>query len=86
MGIGIAEGYATLGAIGFEERRDYGAIGNVTNVAARLCSEAQAGQVLVAQRVMAKVEALVEADPIGELPLKGLSRPIPTFNVRALRA
>jgi len=85
MGIGIAEGYATLGAIGFEERWDYGAIGNVTNVAARLCSEAQAGQVLVSQRVMAKVESLVDADPIGELPLKGLSRPIPTFNVKALR-
>jgi len=86
MGIGIAEGYATLGAIGFEERWDYGAIGNVTNVAARLCSEAQTGQVLVSQRVMAKVESLVESDPIGELPLKGLSRPIPTFNVKALRA
>ena len=85
MGIGIAEGYATLGAIGFEERWDYGAIGNVTNVAARLCSEAQAGQVLVSQRVMAKVEAMVEADPIGELPLKGLRKPIATFNVRALR-
>jgi class 3 adenylate cyclase len=86
MGIGIAEGYATLGAIGFEGRWDYGAIGNVTNVAARLCCEAQAGQVLVAQRVMSKVEALVEADPIGELPLKGLSRPIAAFNVKTLRA
>jgi class 3 adenylate cyclase len=86
MGIGIAEGYATLGAIGFEERWDYGAIGNVTNVAARLCSEAQAGQILVAQRVMSKVEALVEAEAAGELALKGLSRPVPAFNVRALRA
>ena len=86
MGVGIAEGYATLGAIGFEERWDYGAIGNVTNVAARLCSEAQAGQVLVSQRVMAKVESFVESDPIGELPLKGLSRPIATFNVKSLRA
>jgi class 3 adenylate cyclase/CheY-like chemotaxis protein len=85
MGIGIAEGYATLGTIGFEERWDYGAIGNVTNVAARLCSEAQAGQVLVSERVMAKVEVMVDADPIGDLPLKGLRRPIPTFNVRALR-
>ena len=86
MGVGIAEGYATLGAIGFEGRWDYGAIGNVTNVAARLCSEAQAGQVLVSQRVMAKVEALVESEGIGELALKGLRRPIATFNVRALRA
>ena len=86
MGIGVAEGYATLGAIGFEERWDYGAIGNVTNVAARLCSEAQAGQILVSQRVMAKVEELVDSEPVGELALKGLRRPVPTFNVRALRA
>jgi DNA-binding response OmpR family regulator len=85
MGIGIAEGYATLGAIGFEERWDYGAIGNVTNVAARLCSEALAGQVLVSQRVMAKVEAMVDSEPVGELALKGLRKPIAAFNVRALR-
>ena len=85
MGIGIAEGYATLGAIGFEERWDYGAIGNVTNVAARLCSEALAGQILVSQRVMGKVEALVESEAVGELALKGLRSPVPTFNVRALR-
>jgi class 3 adenylate cyclase len=85
MGIGIAEGYATLGAIGFEGRWDYGAIGNVTNLAARLCGEAAAGQVLVSQRVMGKVEALVEADSVGELPLKGLSRPIAAYNVKALR-
>jgi class 3 adenylate cyclase len=85
MGIGIAEGYATLGAIGFEGRWDYGAIGNVTNVAARLCGEAAAGQVLVSQRVMGKVEALVEADSVGALTLKGLSRPIPAFNIKALR-
>jgi len=86
MGIGIAEGYATLGAIGFEERWDYGAIGNVTNVAARLCSEAAAGQILVSQRVFAKVENLVESEAVGELALKGLRRAVATFNVRALRA
>ncbi len=86
MGIGIAQGYATLGAIGFEERWDYGAIGNVTNVSARLCSEALAGQVLVSQRVHGKVEKLVEAEPVGALSLKGLQRPIQTYNVRALRA
>jgi adenylate cyclase len=86
MGIGIAEGYATLGAIGFEGRWDYGAIGNVTNVAARLCSEAVAGQILISQRVMAKVESMVAADSVGELPLRGLRKPIATFNVRALRA
>ena len=86
MGVGIAEGYATLGAIGFEGRWDYGAIGNVTNVAARLCSEAAAGQVLISQRVMAKVEALVDCEGVGELALKGLRKPIAAFNVKALRA
>jgi DNA-binding response OmpR family regulator len=86
MGIGIAEGYATLGAIGFEERWDYGAIGNVTNVAARLCGEALAGQILVSQRVQGKVETLVDSEAVGELALKGLRRPVQTFNVRALRA
>ncbi len=86
MGIGIAEGYATLGAIGFEGRWDYGAIGNVTNVAARLCGEAGAGQILVSQRVFAKVEDLVESEMVGELSLKGLGRPVKTFNVSRLRA
>jgi adenylate cyclase len=85
MGIGIAQGYATLGAIGFEGRWDYGAIGNVTNVAARLCGEALAGQVLVSQRVHGKVEQLIEAEQVGALALKGMSRPIQTYNVKALR-
>ena len=85
LGIGIAQGYATLGAIGFEGRWDYGAIGNVTNIAARLCSEALAGQVLVSQRVHGKVEQQVEAEQVGALTLKGMSRPIQTYNVKALR-
>lgn len=85
MGIGIAQGYATLGAIGFEGRQDYGAIGNVTNLAARLCGEAKAGQVLVSQRVLGCVEELVQAEPVSELVLKGFRRPVQVFNVSALR-
>lgn len=85
FGVGIANGYATLGAIGFEGRRDYGAIGPVTNLSARLCAEAGSGQVLVSQRVYGKVEDKVQAVHIGELNLKGLSRPVPAFNVQALR-
>jgi len=85
FGIGIAQGYATLGAIGFEGRWDYGAIGSVTNLAARLCGEAKPGQILIARRVFAAVEELVEATPIGELTLKGFARPIPTYDVTALR-
>jgi len=69
FGIGIAQGYATIGAIGFEGRWDYGAIGTVTNLAARLCGEARPGQVLVSQRVLAAVEDLVDVETVGELGL-----------------
>ena len=85
FGVGIAQGYATLGRIGFEGRFDYAAIGRVTNLAARLCAEAQGGQILVSQRVYAAVEALVEAEPLGELELKGFHRPVTVYNVAALK-
>jgi class 3 adenylate cyclase len=85
LGVGIAQGYATIGAIGFEGRWDYGAIGTVTNTAARLCSEAKGGQILVSSRVAAAVEGLVDVEEVGSLALKGLSRPAATFNVRGLR-
>jgi class 3 adenylate cyclase/CheY-like chemotaxis protein len=84
MGIGIAQGYATLGAIGFEGRQDYGAIGNVTNLAARLCSEAAPGQILVSQRVLGRIEDLVRAEPVSELTLKGFRRPVQVFSVLGL--
>jgi class 3 adenylate cyclase/AmiR/NasT family two-component response regulator len=85
FGVGIAQGCATIGAIGFEGRWDYGAIGTVTNLAARLCGEAQGGQILVAQRVAAAVEELAELEEVGPLALKGLLRPVPGFNVRGLK-
>ncbi len=85
LGVGIAQGPAMLGAIGFEGRWDYGAIGTVTNTAARLCAEALPGQVLVSTRVLADVESIVLAEAVGELSLKGLSRPVPAFNVVGLR-
>lgn len=85
IGIGIAQGYATLGAIGFEGRLDYGAIGAVCNLSARLCSEAKGGQTLIPQRVYGRIEELVEAEPIGELTLKGFHRPVPAFNVLGLK-
>jgi adenylate cyclase len=86
FGIGIAHGYATLGAIGFEGRVDYGAIGTVTNLAARLCAEAQPGQVLLTQRVLTTVDALVEAEPVGDVSLKGISRPVKIFNLVTLKS
>jgi class 3 adenylate cyclase/CheY-like chemotaxis protein len=85
LGIGIAQGYATIGAIGFEGRWDYGAIGTVTNLAARLCAEAKAGQILVAQRVGTLVENMAEAEDIGDLPLRGLQRSVRTYNIVRLK-
>jgi class 3 adenylate cyclase len=85
LGVGIAQGYATIGAIGFEGRWDYGAIGTVTNLAARLCAEAQGGQVLITSRVASAVESLVDVDEVGALSLRGLTRPVPTLNVVGLK-
>jgi class 3 adenylate cyclase/CheY-like chemotaxis protein len=85
FGVGIAQGYATLGMLGFEGRIEYGAIGPVANLASRLCDEAQGGQILISQRVFAAVEKLVETVPVGDLSLKGFHKPVPTFNVVRLR-
>ena len=85
FGIGIAQGYATIGAIGFEGRRDYGAIGTVTNLAARLCGEAADGQILVSSRVATVAEGFADASEVGSLTLKGLSRPVRTFNIGELQ-
>ncbi|HRP95704.1 MAG TPA: adenylate/guanylate cyclase domain-containing protein [Rhodocyclaceae bacterium] len=84
LAIGIAEGYATIGAIGFEDRIDYGAIGTVTNLAARLCGEAASGQILTHRRTLARVETLVACEEVGELALKGFSRPVAAVNLLAL--
>ena len=81
FGVGIAQGYATIGAIGFEGRMDYGAIGTVTNLAARLCGEARPRQILISQRVLGAIEAMVEVEELGGLTLKGFSKPVPAFNV-----
>ena len=85
FGVGIAHGYATIGAIGFKGRWDYGAIGTVTNLAARLCGEAKAAQILISQRLLATVEDLVEVEPAGDLVLKGFHRPVPAHNVLRLK-
>jgi len=86
LGIGIAAGYATLGRIGFEGRYDYGALGPVTNLASRLSTGAEAGQTLISQRVYAAVEDAVDAQPVGELELKGFGRPVAAYEVRRIRA
>ena len=84
VGVGIAQGYATLGAIGFEGRLDYGAIGTVTNLAARLCGEAKPGEILISRRLMGTLETLIETKPVGELTLKGFVKPVTAFNVVGL--
>jgi class 3 adenylate cyclase len=82
--LGIAQGYATLGRIGFEGRFDYAAIGSVTNLAARLCAEADAWQVWITDRVLAAVEDLSVAELVGDLQPKGFSRAVRVHNVRDL--
>jgi adenylate cyclase len=81
FGAGIAQGYATLGQIGFSERSGYTAIGTVCNLAARLCAEAKDGQILISSRVARAVEAVARLEDLGNLELKGLRRPVAAFNV-----
>ncbi len=85
FGLGMAEGYATIGPIGFEGRWDYGLIGTVVNLAARLCGEAQPGQILISRRLLGQVEDLIEAEKGSELMLKGFARPVTAFNVLGLK-
>jgi class 3 adenylate cyclase/CheY-like chemotaxis protein len=86
FGIGVAQGFATLGLIGFEERSDYSAVGTVTNLAARLCAEAKDGEILVTTRVASAIEPFARLANMGEIALKGLSRPMAVSNVIGLKA
>lgn len=85
LGIGIAAGYATLGRIGFEGRYDYAAVGTVTNLAARLSAHAERGQTLISERVFAAVEDWVDAEPVGELDLKGFRSAVTAYQVSRVR-
>ena len=86
FGVGMAQGHATLGRIGFEDRFDYTAIGAVINLAARLCAEATDGQVLVSGRLAAAIEAMAELEDLGERALRGMARPAAVANLRSLKA
>ncbi len=85
FGVGISYGFATLGEIGFEGRRDYGVIGTTVNLAARLCDEAAPGQIILSQKAYAAVETAVQAESLGDFDLKGFLRPMAAFNVVRLR-
>ncbi len=84
LGVGIAQGYATLGRIGYADRFEYASVGSVTNLAVRLCAEAAPWQILVTQRVNAAAEDLFVSRLVGELSLRGFSRPVRTFEVSGL--
>jgi adenylate cyclase len=86
LGIGIAQGHATLGRIGFEGRSDYAAIGSVTNLAARLCEHAAPGQILISARVYAGADEIVTVQPVGDLSLRGFSKPTRVYDVAGLDA
>jgi len=81
LGIGIAKGFATIGGIGFEGRWDYGAIGTVTNLAARLCGEAKGGEILASARLATELEDHAETDDLPPLTLKGFARPVPALRL-----
>jgi len=85
FGVGIAQGFATVGAIGFEGRWEYGAIGSVPNLAARLCGEAKPSEILISQRLLASVDEIVETEAAGELILKGFHRAVPAYRVLGLK-
>ena len=85
LGIGIAQGYATLGAVGFEGRWEYTCIGSVANLASRLCNEAKGGQILINQKTLSRIEDAVEAEFLGEVMLKGIAQPVQTFKITALK-
>ena len=85
LGIGIAQGEATLGVIGFEQRWEYAAIGNVPNLAARLCGEARAGEILLDAVTDADVSDVAETEPVGPLQLRGFTQPMPAFRLVRLK-
>ncbi|HKY07044.1 MAG TPA: response regulator [Candidatus Binatia bacterium] len=86
LGVGLCAGYATLGTMGFEDRKDYGTVGNLPNLASRLCAEAKGGQILTDQKTMSRLEDAFEVEPVNELNLKGIHRPVAAFNIIAEKA
>jgi len=86
FGVGIDFGYATLGTIGFAGKTDYGAIGTVVHLAAKLAEAARAGQILISHRVQLATEQLVDTSGLGEQAVAGLARPVPIFVVERMRA
>ena len=85
LGVGIAQGEATLGVIGFEQRWEYAAIGNVPNLAARLCGAAHAGEIIVDGQTEQDIVAIAETEFVGALTLRGFQQPVPAFRLKSMR-
>jgi class 3 adenylate cyclase len=85
LGIGIAQGEATLGVIGFEQRWEYAAIGNVPNLAARLCGHARAGEIILDAQTETALAHVVDTESMGPLTLRGFAQPIVAFRLRSLQ-
>src|SRR2546421_10233513 len=85
LGIGIAQGEATLGVIGFEQRWEYAAIGNVPNLAARLCGAARAGEIILDAQTETAIGQSAETDPVGPLSLRGFAQPVAAFRLKSVR-
>ncbi|HEY4638266.1 MAG TPA: adenylate/guanylate cyclase domain-containing protein, partial [Burkholderiales bacterium] len=85
LGVGIAQGEATLGVIGFEQRWEYAAIGAIPNLAARLCGQAKGGEILIDAVTYANVSDVAEAEAIGPQALRGFTQPIPAFRLLRLK-
>ena len=85
LGIGISQGEATLGVIGFEQRWEYACIGNVPNLAARLCGAARAGEIILDAQTETAIAQMADTDPVGPLNLRGFSQPVAAFRLKAIR-
>lgn len=85
LGVGIAQGEATLGVIGFEQRWEYAAIGSVPNLAARLCGQAKGGEILIDAVTYAEVSDVADAEALGPQTLRGFTQPIPAFRLMHLK-
>jgi adenylate cyclase len=84
VGVGIHVGEVVVGAIGSPARMDFTAIGSVVNLAARLCSSAPAGQILISEAVKAELGAGAALKPLPAISLKGFSAPVPVFQARSI--
>ncbi len=86
LAVGIAHGYATIGAIGDEARQAYGVIGRVTNLAERLSTEAAGGEILVSAAVNDLVQQVASTQPAERVNLSGFVRPVDVYRVTGMRA